>query len=104
MSWSEFERPHPYCHGCGDPLPWTEKAIAAIAELAEEDSSLNAAELTQLGKAVERLGDEQESAETTLAVSRFQRITAKLGGPARDAVVKIATDIASAAIRGQIGM
>jgi len=55
-------------------------------------------------EAAKRLGDAEEAPETTLAVSRFKRITQKLGPVPRDAVVKIATDIASTAVRQQMGL
>ena len=51
-----------------------------------------------------RFGDAEYSAEATLAVNRFRRITAKLGPDTRAAIVKIGTDVASAAIRNQIGV
>ena len=98
-----IDRPYPYCYRCGDPYPWTQRALAAITALAEEDGSLESEEVAQLSEAAARLGDEQDSPEATLAVSRIKRLSQKLSGPAREAMMKIATDVASATIRAQLG-
>ena len=99
-----YARPPAHCFNCGAAHPWTESALAAIREFATEDGSLDEAEVEQLASASARLGDETETTDTTLAVSRFRRITGKLGTESGNAVRSIATNIASAAVRQQLDL
>jgi len=99
----EFQRPRPYCYQCGEPLPWTRDALNAIEELALEQGDLSDAEVGQLVDAARRLSDETLSPQSTVGVSRFRRLVGRMSGETREAVMKIGVDLASAAIKKELG-
>ena len=99
-----LERPWPYCYGCGEPLPWTTAALQAIEELAREDDELSDEEVETLLDAAKSLSDESVTPQTTVRIRRFRRIATKLGPDLYSAVIKLGTDIASEAVKKELGV
>jgi hypothetical protein len=84
---------HKYCAGCGKPFPWTEAALKAAAELADELDELNAEDkITLKGTFVDLTAD---TPRTQVAATRFKRIIKKVTSTTGEAIQKIIVDVAS---------
>jgi hypothetical protein len=85
--------PAAYCWNCGKSYPWTEKSLAAAAELVQEDELLSDAEKQQLTSILVDLTS--ENPRTTVAATRFKRLIKKAGSAIGEAVQKTIVDVAS---------
>lgn len=104
MSWRAIEQPYPFCHGCGEALPWTEIALREVEEVARDEGGLSDEETeayVDAWRTLYRAPDESGHAEA--AASRIKRLGAKLGGDAYGITVRVAGDLLSAWSRGQLG-
>lgn len=85
-----------FCPGCGKPFPWTERAVAAAKELADEVEGIDDAEREKAKGSFMALTS--DTPQTTVAATRVRKLIAKagpiIGGGIRDIVVSIATDAA----------
>jgi hypothetical protein len=91
-----------YCGGCGRPFPWTEAALAAAREYADELEQLTADERTTLKATFDDLVCDTD--RTALAVSRFKRIVAKVEPIAGGMLKKIVETLATEAAKKALGM
>jgi hypothetical protein len=90
-----------YCGGCGKPFPWTEAALSAAKEYADELDQLSPEEKTVLKGTFDDLtGD---TARTPLAASRFKKLMIKVGPVAGGALQKIVETLASEAAKRMMG-
>ncbi len=92
--------PPAYCHACGQPYPWTEDAMAAVRELADEQNVLTAEEREQLKATLPDLV--ASTPRTTLAAGRFKRLVATAGSGAADAFHDLLVDVLSEAAKKAI--
>lgn len=82
-----------YCRKCGSSFAWTDAALAATAELVQEEEQLSEQDkLTLTSSLPELICD---SPRTTLAATRVRRIAGKVGGAFKAAMYKFAVDCAS---------
>lgn len=81
-----------YCEGCGEPFPWTEAAIRAAKDLAQE-LELTQEEKASLTDTIEDLV--KDSPQTTVSATKFKRLVTKGGTWALDAFKEILVSIAS---------
>jgi hypothetical protein len=99
MGWPENvirayeESPDAFCWNCGKPYPWTERQIAATAELVKEEEMLSEEDKQLLTASLPDLVS--DSPRTTLAATRVKRIAGKVGGAFKAALYKFAVDCAS---------
>lgn len=93
----QYPRMRPsYCGGCGKPFPWTETALAAAKECADELEDLSPEEKLALKGTFEDLTS--DTPRTQIAASRFNGFMKKVGpvaaGTLKQIVVSIATETA----------
>ena len=85
-----------FCHECGKPYAWTERAIAAAKELADEVEGIDDADRERAKESFIALAS--DTPQTTVAVTRVKKLIQKagpiLGGGIRDILVDIATEAA----------
>lgn len=92
--------PPKYCTTCGHPFPWTERRLLAVAQ-AIEDSELSAEERETAQDAAKEIIDRTPTAEG--AAQRLKHILGKAGAGAGQAVRDILVDVASEAVKKQLG-
>jgi len=90
---SEKTTPRAFCGNCGKPYPWTERQLAAAAELVAEDEMLNATEKEQLTASFSEMTS--ENPRTTLAATKFKKLAAKAGKGLGEALQKTLVDVLS---------
>jgi len=95
----QYSRPS-FCTACGQPFPWTESAIRAARELAEEQDELNAEEKTTLKNSIDDLVRDTPGA--TIAASRFKKMMTKCGKVASDGFKNILFNLMSMEIAKHI--
>lgn len=89
-----------YCGQCGRPFPWTETALAAAKEYADE-LSLSSEETTALKSTLDDLA--VDSPRTELAANRFKKVLQKIGPVAGDALKTIAVNFVTEAGKKALG-
>jgi hypothetical protein len=97
----EMDRPA-FCQYCGDPYPWTEAALSAARDIADELDNLSPDEREALKGTLDDLV--RDSPRTSVAVLRFKKFAAKAGSAGaaglRDVLVGVVTEAARKAIWG----
>ena len=82
--------PDAYCYSCGEPYPWTEKAINSVAACIYEDEALTQ-ELA--GRLVESLPDiASETPASGLAILRFSKALSAVGRFTADSIRQFVID------------
>lgn len=92
--------PPAYCHNCGAPFPWTERKLAAIAQ-AVEASELTAEEQQEFQDAAAEVINRTPQAEG--AAQKIKKLLAKAGQGLAQATRDILVDVASEAVKKQLG-
>jgi hypothetical protein len=87
-----FSRPS-FCEGCGRPFPWTEEALKAAQDLADEVGSLSREEKELLRKSLNDIV--RDTPQTAVASARFKRLAAKGGKEAAEGFKQILISIAT---------
>jgi hypothetical protein len=82
-----------YCHNCGKPYPWTERALKAARDLSDDLEELTADEREKLQATLDDLV--KDSPQTTVAAGGFNRLLTKAGRPATEAFRQILVDAVS---------
>jgi hypothetical protein len=90
---SEKTTPKAFSGNCGTPYPWTERRVAAAAELVAEDETLNATEKDQLTASISEITS--ENPRTSLAATKFKKLAAKAGKGLGEALQKTLVDVLS---------
>ncbi|MBU0516836.1 MAG: DUF2321 domain-containing protein [Proteobacteria bacterium] len=88
-----------YCHECGHPYPWTETAIKAAKELAEE-LALSDEQKDLLKASIDELIQDTPGAQ--VASVRFNKLVAKGGKAVADAFRNILIDVVSESVKKSI--
>jgi len=86
-----------FCHGCGEPYPWTAARLKAAQELADESEELSEEEKQMLKASLDDLV--RDTPGTTLAATRFKRLAAKAGIGAAEGFKQILIGVLSEAAR-----
>ncbi|KKL46225.1 hypothetical protein LCGC14_2347670 [marine sediment metagenome] len=92
--------PPAYCHNCGKPFPWAERALQAAIEMAIESGDLDADEQQQFRESVQEVAQDTPTAQ--LAGSRIARLLKKMGRVTGSAIRDILVDIASESAKKMI--
>jgi hypothetical protein len=99
--WAPFLGPAAYCHECGKPYPWTERALAAARELIEL-STLSHEEKSDYNAAIADLT--KDTPKTQVALVKFKTLSIKAGTEiakgVRDITVNIASEVIKKALIG----
>ncbi len=82
-----------FCDRCGKPFPWTESALSAAKEYADELEELSNEDKLVLKGTFDDLAS--DSPRTEIAASRFKRILRKLTPDAAEVIRKTIVEIAS---------
>ena len=91
-----------YCHECGKPYPWTEASLQAAKDLTDEVDGLTTEQKELLKKS---LGDlVRDTPRTSMAVVQFKKFMGKVGSAAAKAFQKILIEIATDAVKKQLGL
>jgi hypothetical protein len=88
---SRYRRPA-FCSGCGEPYPWTSRALDAARDLAK-DADLSPGEMVQFETSLEAIT--QDSPSAVAAGSRFKTLLGKVGVATADGIRKVLVDVAS---------
>jgi hypothetical protein len=91
-----------YCGGCGRPFPWTEGALAAAKQYANELDILSAEEKGQLAESIADLTS--DTPRTPLAANRVRGFFEKIGKPAAQGLMQIAVSIITEEAKKQLGL
>ena len=89
-----------FCYKCGKPFPWTDAALRAAVELADEFDGLTDGERGTLKKSLPELV--LETPRTRVAETRFKKIMWKVGKEGCEAMRSILTDFISETVRKTI--
>jgi hypothetical protein len=91
-----------YCHNCGKPYPWTNRAIEAAEALIDEDDGLSPDEK---GKLSESLTDIiTETPKTQLASARFKKAFMVAGRFTAEGLRQFAIDFGCELAKKQLGI
>jgi hypothetical protein len=94
--------PPVYCRYCSAAMPWTAARLDALHELTGILEGLNDDERATLNRSWDELT--RDTARTQIAVVQVKRVLPKIAGAGADAVKKILTEIATEAVRRQMGL
>jgi hypothetical protein len=89
-----------YCHSCGRPLPWTERAMSAARTVIREFASLDQYERDQLRRSIDDII--RETPQTPVAVLRINRALARIGGETANTLRAILVSVASDPVKQQL--
>lgn len=90
-----------YCYECGTAYPWTSNKVESARSLIGGVEDLTSAEREGLSSSLEDLlADTPRSEQAALT---WKKALSRIGGPARSALVKVATDVATAGVRHIMG-
>lgn len=98
-------RPQPapaFCHNCGKPYPWTDRAVQAIRELALETDGLTNEEKENLSRSLDDLV--RDTPQTQVAIARFKKFAAKAGSATVEAMKTILVSVATEAVKKHLGV
>jgi hypothetical protein len=90
-----------YCSGCGKPFPWTETALAAAKEFADE-LEISDDDKAKLKSTFDDLT--VDTPRTELAAHRFKKFTQRIGPAAGDVLTKIIVNVATEAAKKGMGL
>jgi hypothetical protein len=90
-----------YCSDCGKPFPWTETALAAAKEFADE-LEISDSDKSKLKATFDDLTTDTPRME--LAAHRFKNFVKKIGPAAGDVLTKIMVNVATEAAKKGMGM
>ncbi len=96
LSFGTYTPPN-FCPNCSKPFPWLELKLKAAKDLTNEIENLNETEREQLKKSLDEIVS--DTAQTTVAATRFKKLVAKSGKFAANAFKEILVDIASEAAK-----
>jgi hypothetical protein len=91
-----------FCHACGKPFPWTEAALEAAREYADDLDQLSLADRAKLKETFTDLT--ADSPKTVLAVTRFQKFMNAVGKPAATAMTQILVSVFTDEAKKQLGL
>jgi hypothetical protein len=94
--------PPVYCRYCGAAMPWTAARLEALHEITGIFEGLNDEERATLNRSWDELT--RDTPKTQIAVVQVKRLLPKLVGASADAAKKLITDIATEAVRKQMGL
>ena len=92
----EYSRPR-FCIHCANAYPWTEAAIEAAMELAQELEGLDQNEKDTLKDSIGELV--RDTPKTVVATSRFKTLVAKAGKGTAELFRSLLVDVASEAVK-----
>jgi len=90
-----------YCHECGKPFPWTERAIAAAKELADEVDDIDDDDRQRAKDSFIALVS--DTPQTTVAVARIRKLLSKASPMLRDGLKDVLVSIATEAAKKGLG-
>lgn len=89
--------PSAFCHKCGAPYPWTERALDAARQLVQEIEGLSSEERQELAETFPDIVS--NTPKTAVASSRFKRLVGKAGGAAARSFEGVLGSVASETAR-----
>lgn len=95
------ERPA-YCSSCGKPFPWTETALKAANEYADQLEELSAEDRAALRATFNDLTT--DTPRTELAATRFKKFVRRIGPTAGDVLKNLVVNFATEAAKKLTGL
>jgi hypothetical protein len=95
-------KPPRYCGECGKPFPWTETALEAAREYADDLDQLSSEEKAKLKATFDDLTI--DTIRTPLAANRFKKFMTKVGPAAGGVLQKILEAVATEAAKKSMGL
>jgi hypothetical protein len=92
--------PPKFCHECGKPYSWTERALITAHELAQEVDGFDENDRAALSRSLNDLV--RETPATPVAAVRFKKLMKKAGIVAADGFRTILVDVLSEAVKKQL--
>lgn len=96
------EKAPAFCHNCGSPYPWTQRALEGIQEIIDEERKLSDSEKEKLKLSLNDII--AETPKTALAVTRFKKAAVTVGTVTKDALLQFATDFATETAKKMLGI
>lgn len=87
-----YSLPH-YCYNCGHAFPWTERALDAATQLANDDGSLSDEEKKEFAVNIKEIVRETPIAKAS--ASRLRALFGKMAGGTASMIREIIVDIVS---------
>ncbi|MEY8351236.1 DUF2321 domain-containing protein [Bacillus cereus] len=91
------DAPPNYCTNCGKPYPWTELALEAAKELAQEVEGLTEEERKLLSQSIDEIV--KNGPKTVVATTRFKKFASKFGTEMGTAFKEILVDVVSETVK-----
>jgi len=91
-----------YCGGCGKPFPWTEAALSATKEYADELDQLSPKDRKELKGTFDDLAG--DTARTPLAAGRFKKLMIKVGPVGEGVLKKFLETVVTEAAKKMMGL
>jgi hypothetical protein len=95
-------KPPRYCGECGNPFPWTETALKAAKEYADDLDQLTLEERATLKATFDDLTI--DTARTPVAANRFKKFLTKVGPVAASVLQRIVEAVATEAAKRSMGI
>jgi hypothetical protein len=90
-----------FCGGCSHPFPWTEDALTAAKEFADDLQDLSASEKTELKETFSDLT--VDTPRTPLAMSRFEKYMKQVGPLTASTFKQILQAVVSETVKQGLG-
>lgn len=94
--------PPVYCRYCAAAMPWTAARLDTLRELTGIQEGLTDEERATLDRSWDELT--RDTARTQVAVVQVKRLLPKIAGASAEAMRKIITEVATDAVRKQMGL
>jgi len=108
MTETEYDYQYPmtgvprFCAECGKPFPWTERAVSAAKELADEVEGIDDTEREKAKNSFIALAS--DTPQTTVAATRVKKLIAKAGPIVGNGIREIVVSIATEAAKKSMGL
>ncbi len=89
-----------YCHCCGRPFPWTERAVSAVRVAIRQVGALDPYERDQIRRCIDHII--HETPQTRLAVQRVNAALSRVGGETAASLRELFISIASDGVKPQL--
>lgn len=91
IAMSHYQRPS-YCHACGKPYPWTERALSRAKQIADA-AGLSVLEKNEIVSSLEQIA--ADSPEAKVSAEKVREASDRIGGILGKSLVEIAVGIGS---------
>lgn len=91
-----------YCYACGEPYPWTQRAIEATEEIIQDEDELDDNQKEKLTSSLPNIIS--ETPQTQVAIIRLKKAMSSAGKFTADALRQFAIDFGCELVKKQLGL